>query len=231
MTKVAMQTIQCLGFIMDGNRRWAKENNLPTLEGHKRGMDVFFDSVDWVRDAGIPNAVYYAFSTENWRRTKEEVSYLMDLFQGVLNRLESELTERNVRVRFIGQREDFSPSMAERMNLIEQKSLENKLAETTIWVALSYGGRAEIMKAVNQSIENGVAITEDDFSRLLWTADLPDADLIVRTSGEQRLSNFLTWRSVYSELLFIEKHWPALTKTDFENILAEYQRRERRKGV
>lgn len=216
---------------MDGNRRWAKEQGLPTLAGHQAGMDKFFETVDWVRDAGIAHAVYYAFSTENWQRSKEEVAYLMDLFKEVLNRLEEELIARNVRVRIIGERADFSPELVERMDLIEQKSLDNENAETTIWIALSYGGRAEIINAVNQAIKNGVVISEDDFSQLLWTADLPEADLIVRTSGEQRLSNFLTWRSVYSELLFIEQHWPALTKADFENILTEYQRRERRKGA
>jgi len=216
---------------MDGNRRWAKENNLPTLEGHRRGMEVFFDSVDWVRDAGIPHAVYYAFSTENWQRKQEEVSYLMDLFREVLSRMDEELYKRNVRVRIIGRRMDFPDDIKNQIEEVEKKSLENKNAKTTIWVALSYGGRAEIMEAVNKAVERGVAITEVEFSDLLWTAQLPDADMIVRTSGEQRLSNFITWRSVYSELLFLDKHWPALTKTDFENILEEYQKRNRRIGA
>lgn len=216
---------------MDGNRRWAKENNLPTLEGHRRGMEVFFDSVDWVLDAGIPHAVYYAFSTENWQRKPEEVSYLMDLFREVLVRMDEELHKRKVQVRIIGRRTDFPTDIQQQIYELEKKSLENKNTDTIIWIALSYGGRAEIVEAVNQAIEAGVVITEAEFADLLWTAQLPDADLIVRTSGEQRLSNFITWRSVYSELLFLDKHWPALTKSDFENTLEEYQKRERRKGT
>lgn len=223
-------TIKCLGFIMDGNRRWAKEQGLPTLEGHRQGLEKFFETIDWVQNVGIENVVYYAFSTENWQRSKEEVTYLMNLFREVIQRLENQLEEKQVKIKVIGRRNDFEVDIIEKINLIEQKSLKNAKAKTTIWIALSYGGRAELVEAINQAIKLGEKIDEETFSQLLWTADLPDADLIVRTSGEQRLSNFLTWRSVYSELLFLEQHWPALTKVDFENILLDYANRERRKG-
>jgi undecaprenyl diphosphate synthase len=222
--------VKCLGFIMDGNRRWAKENGLSRYAGHQRGMEVFLDSVSWVREAGLTDVVYYAFSTENWKRSKVEVASLMMLFREILSRLEAKLIEEKVRVRILGRRDDFAADLIKRINTLEQKSLEYKNAKTTIWIALSYGGRTEIVEAVNQAVRQGKMVPEETFARALWTADLPDPDLIVRTSGEQRLSNFLTWKAVYSELLFIDKHWPALTKSDFEAILTVYEARDRRQG-
>jgi undecaprenyl diphosphate synthase len=219
----------CIGFIMDGNRRFAKEQGLPTFEGHQKGLDVFFDAVRFVRDKEIPHAVFYAFSTENWKRTEAEVSYLMTLFSSLLKKMGDELKERAVGVRIVGRRQDFSPELQMQMNELEEKSRE--YTDTTIWVAVSYGGRAEIVEAVNQAIKNGAEVDEDSFKKLLWTANMPDPDMIIRTGGEQRLSNFLTWKSAYSELYFIKKHWPALTKSDFDDILAEYAKRERRHGA
>lgn len=219
----------CLGFIMDGNRRWAKEQNLPTLEGHQKGLDVFLDVVRFVRDEEIPHAVFYAFSTENWKRAEAEVSYLMSLFSSLLARMSQELTEQGVRVRIVGRREDFSAALQGQMIELEEKS--SRYTTTTIWIALSYGGRAEIVEAVNRAVKIGKEVDEASFERLLATADMPDPDMVVRTSGEQRLSNFLTWRSVYSELYFIEKHWPALTKADLKDILVQYAKRERRQGA
>ncbi len=220
---------QCLGFIMDGNRRWAKEQNLPTLEGHQKGLDVFLDIVRFVRDEEIPHAVFYAFSTENWKRKEEEVSYLMGLFSSLLAKMAQDLAEQGVRVRIVGRRQDFSSELQTQMNELEEKSKDYE--GTTIWIALSYGGRAEIIEAVNAAVAKGQVVDEDSFEKLLWTADMPDPDMIVRTSGECRLSNFLTWKSVYSELYFIEKHWPALTKDDFKDILLQYAKRERRQGA
>ncbi len=227
-------SIKCLGFIMDGNRRWAREQGKETLEGHSKGLDVFLESAKFVRDKGIAHGVYYAFSTENWKRSEKEVAYLMELFKGLIKRTYDELIkeddENPVRVRFVGQRSDFSDDLQKEMADLEAKNEEHKDAKTTIWIALSYGGRAEILEAVNKAVGYGSAVTEESFKNLLWTADLPDPDMIVRTSGEERLSNFLTWSSVYSELYFIEKDWPALTTEDFEDILEEYATRERRHG-
>jgi undecaprenyl diphosphate synthase len=214
---------------MDGNRRWAKAQDLATLDGHQKGHDVFLDTVRFVRDEKIPHAVFYAFSTENWKRSKEEVGYLMNLFSSLLARMSEELTEQGVRVRIVGRRQDFSPEIQAYMNELEEKS--QPFTETTIWIALSYGGRAEIIEAVNAAVRSGSEVDEAAFEALLWTAQLPDPDLIVRTSGEQRLSNFLTWKFVYSELYFIKKHWPALTKSDFDDILTEYAKRQRRQGA
>ncbi len=224
-----MEKPVCIGFIMDGNRRFAMEQGLSPFEGHTAGQQVFFDFVRYVRDAEIPHAVFYAFSTENWRRDKEEVGYLLELFDSVLKRLDQEIAEHGVRVRIIGRRSDFSVSMQEKLTFLEEKS--KSYSGTTVWVALSYGGRAEIVEAVNRAVERGKLVDEDQFAALLSTAELPDPDILVRTSGEQRLSNFLTWKSVYSEFYFIKKHWPALTKDDFEDILAEYAKRQRRHGT
>lgn len=225
--------IKCLGFIMDGNRRWAKERGLETTEGHSRGNEVMKNCVEWVKDEEIPHAVFYAFSTENWKRKKSEVEHLMQLFykglKEILENNEKEIEDKKIRVRIIGRKEDFSLELQELMNELEERSSQYK--NTTIWIALSYGGRTEIVEAVNKAIKAGKNLSEDDFEKLLWTVEMPNPDMIVRTSGEHRLSNFLTWRSVYSELYFIDKHWPALTKDDFVDILKEYKSRERRHGA
>lgn len=222
-------TITCLGFIMDGNRRWAKEQGLPTLVGHKEGGKVMRQSVDWVYEVGITDVVYYAFSTENWQRSKEEVDYLMKLFAEWLVELESNQKPGQVKFKIVGHKSDFSVELQQKMSELETRS-DVPGTKLTVWVALSYGGRAEIVSAVNQAIEIGQTVDEASFGELLWTADMPDPDLIVRTGGEQRLSNFMTWKSVYSELLFMDKYWPSLTKDDFKDILQEYESRERRKG-
>jgi len=227
---------QCLGFIMDGNRRWATDQDLPTYEGHKQGGEVLRTCMEWLREAGIPHAVFYAFSTENWNRPEAEVTYLMDLFRQWLTEIDDKIhgegvsDHERIKVRVVGRRKDFAPDIVEQMNRLEAESLEYTKATTTVWIALSYGGRAEIVAAVNQAITNGEPVDEASFEALLQTADMPDPDLIIRTSGEQRLSNFMTWKSVYSELYFIKKHWPALTQDDFNDILDEYGRRTRRNG-
>lgn len=213
---------------MDGNRRWAKSRRLPTLAGHKRGQEVFQDCVRFVRDRNIPHAIFYAFSTENWQREKYEVDYLMSLFEDVLKKVLKETEENKVKIKIIGRRSDFSLSLQKIMDQVEAKS--RKYKSTTIWVALSYGGRAELIDAVNKAVESGKKVSEENFKQLLWTAKMPDPDMIIRTGGEQRLSNFLPWQSTYSELYFIDKLWPALTKDDFEDILIEYEKRERRRG-
>lgn len=219
----------CLGFIMDGNRRWAEEHGRPTLEGHMEGQRVFMECVRFLRDEGISHGVFYAFSTENWKRSEKEVEYLMYLFSKIFSELATTIGEEGVRVRIIGRREDFNESLQIQMKEVEDKSKSYK--DTTVWIALSYGGRAEIIDAVNHAIEKRERVDESSFSQLLQTAELPDSDMIIRTSGEQRLSNFLPWQSVYSEFYFIEKHWPALTKVDFEDILLQYAKRTRRHGA
>lgn len=219
---------QCVGFIMDGNRRWATDQGLPTLDGHLAGEKVFHESVMWLQQAGIPHGVYYAFSTENWKRTNDEVSYLMQLFESLLRKMLADISTSKVRVCIIGRREDFSPALQDLITELEAVSIQNY--EITIWIALSYGGRAEILAACNEAIKNGNPITEDSLQTLLWTAGMPDPDIIIRTGGEYRLSNFLPWQSAYSELFFIDTFWPAFTNDEFTRILAQYGERQRRHG-
>ncbi len=222
-------TPTCIGFIMDGNRRWAKQHGLPTFEGHRRGYDTFLKVVELLGEHQIPHAVFYAFSTENWQRSVEEVSYLESLFQEGLQRLLSTAQKMDVCVRMVGEVERFSPKTQSLIAAVEQKT--DKADTVTVWVLLSYGGRAEIVDAVNHAVNDGRMVTEASFSELLWTKGMPDPDVIIRTSGEERLSNFLSWQSVYSEFIFTETLWPDFGKEEFQRMLETYGARKRRKGV
>ena len=222
---------QCVGFIMDGNRRWAKAKGLSSVEGHSKGYDALLRMVDVVREAHIPHMVCYAFSTENWNRSEEEVSYLMNLLErGVLelsNTLGTRSQKTNLRV--IGERSRLSLNMQKEILRIESENIPEP--ELTVWLAISYGGRAEIVEAVNHAVSRGVPVTEASFGDLLYTNGMPDPDLIIRTSGEYRLSNFLLWQSAYSELFFTETLWPDFGETEFRAIVEAYGARHRRKGV
>ncbi len=222
---------QCVGFIMDGNRRWAKAQGLQTLEGHARGYSALKNIISAVHRAGIPHMVCYAFSTENWNRAEEEVGYLMTLLKRALKELPKTLAEKGKRinVRIIGERTRLSHDIQEAIRDVEAKNTDTP--ELTVWIALSYGGRAEIVDAVNRGIKIGVPVTEDTFATLLWTNSMPDPDLIIRTSGEQRISNFLPWQSAYSELFFVDTLWPDFGETEFQSILEEYAKRQRRRGT
>ena len=219
---------QCVGIIVDGNRRWAKEQGLPQFEGHRRGLDRVEECVDWMKERGIPNMVAYMFSTENWNRTQEEVSYLLGMLEDMLEKRLDELMAKGVRVRFLGTHEKFSPRLRELMERAEEKSSSN--SAITFWACVSYGSRLEITEAVQSLVTSGEAVTEDSIRSHMWSAGMPDPDIIIRTSGEQRLSNFLLWQASYSELFFLKKHWPAFTKEDLDAVLAEYSERSRRRG-
>jgi len=219
--------VQCVGIIMDGNRRWAKERGLPKLEGHRAGMDALKNAARFIRDRGIKHLIVYAFSTENWNRTEEEVSYLMHLFHDAIQKEMREFGKEDLRIRFVGQRERFSPELWQAMEAVEKETSENEAM--TLWVCLSYGGRAEIVAAAQAAARNG-GITEDTLARNLWTAGMPDPDIVIRTSGEQRLSGFLSWQAVYSELFFTNTKWPDFSEAEFDAILAEFAARERRRG-
>ena len=214
---------------MDGNRRWAKARGLSPIDGHRAGYEALTHIIDAVHQAGIPHMVCYAFSTENWKRSEEEVGGLMSLFARALDRITAETSERGVRIRFIGERARFSAELREKMDRVEQKSADD--AELTVWVALSYGGRAEIVDAVNRAVDAGAYLTEESFADLLSTRGMPDPDLIIRTSGEMRLSNFLLFQSAYSELFFTKTLWPDFGEAEFKSILEEYGNRQRRQGA
>ncbi len=221
----------CVGVIIDGNRRWAKERGLPTLEGHTEGVRNVKRFVEWAMEAGIPHIVGYIFSTENWNRSEEEKAYLFSLFKKAFTEEMDELIAKGVRVQFIGERKRFSTDIQESITMVEQQSAGN--LKITVTFAFSYGGRAEIVDTVNRLLAEGAAnVSEKTFAANLWTglAQVPDPDLIIRTGGEKRLSNFLPWQGTYAELFFVNTYWPGFTKEDFTAILEEYGERERRHG-
>jgi undecaprenyl diphosphate synthase len=217
--------VQCIGIILDGNRRWARERNLPTLEGHRQGFERLKDAARWVRDRNIPHLVVFAFSTENWKRSEEEVAYLMDIFREAIRAAQEELGKEGVRVRFIGERERFANDIQQGMREAEEKTMGNNAM--SLWICLSYGGRAEIVAAAKVA---GNDITEESLRAHMWSAEMPDPDIVIRTSGEQRLSNFLLWQAAYSELFFIQPHWPDFSEALLDAVLGEYAERERRHG-
>ena len=222
-----MNTPACVGIILDGNRRGAKAQGLPKLEGHRRGYEKALDAARWARDRGIKHLVVYAFSTENWNREQEEVSYLMNLLREAAEKGFQDLAKEGVRVRFIGTRDRLAPPLLAAMEKVEKESASHSF---TLWVCLSYGGRAEIAAAAAAAARTKEPITEETLQAHLWSAEMPEPDIIVRPGGEKRLSNFLTWQSVYSELFFIDPHWPDFSEKIFDEILAEFAQRERRRG-
>ncbi|QQG42829.1 MAG: di-trans,poly-cis-decaprenylcistransferase [Candidatus Giovannonibacteria bacterium] len=219
----------CVGIILDGNRRWAKERGLPFFEGHRQGLDNVEPIALAARDMGVKHLALYAFSTENWERPKKEVSMLMSLFETMAKDKADRLIKEGAKVRFAGQLWRFSENLQKLMREAEEKSpAEPKI---TIWILLSYGGRADIAQAAGALAKKGEAASEESLARNLWTAGMPDPDIIIRTGGEQRQSNFLLWQAAYSELFFPKTFWPEFTKEEFENIINEYKKRERRNGV
>lgn len=221
-----------LGIIIDGNRRWAKKRGLPSFEGHRRGLDKVNKIGEWCRKRGVKILTLYTFSTENWNRSKKEISFLMKLLSEALNRKNvKELHQRKIKLQVIGQKERLSRFLQQRIKEAEGLTQNNK--EGILNLAISYGGRPEIVQAVKNIIKKKVPvskITEDLIDKNLWTTGLPEPDLIIRTGGAQRLSNFLTWQSIYSELYFTKKHWPEFTEKDLDKALLDYSRRQRRFG-
>lgn len=219
----------CVGIIMDGNRRWARAHDKPVFEGHNEGYKKLQDVVGWACEAHISHVVAYAFSTENWQRSKEEVGFLMKLFHFVLENETKKMIDERVRVRFVGDRSRFSEDVQKMMENVEEATA--KAYDITLHLLMSYGGRAEIVATTNALLAEGATVvTEEAFAKKLWSHPMPDPDLIIRTGGEKRLSNFLPWQSIYSELFFIDSFWPAFAKEEFDSILAEFAQRERRRG-
>lgn len=228
------ETPTCIGVIVDGNRRWAKKKGLPIFHGHKEGYRRLKDFVGWAQEAGIRYVIAYIFSSENWNRSKKEVDYLMELIASAFGRDIQTFKQKGMRIKVMGDIERFPPKVQTVIQRAEKETASMK--GLTIVLALSYGGRDEIMHALNTILSDrekfkNKKVTENDFEKYLWTVGIPDPDFIVRTSGEMRLSNFLTWQSVYSELFFVKKYWPDITKHDFIDILEEYRKRNRRYGV
>lgn len=221
-----------IGIIIDGNRRWARAHGLPTLYGHKKGYAKLKDVADWCFDRGVKILTCYVFSTENWNRSKREVSYLMRLLKKALTTDLPELQKKDVRLKISGRRDDsrMPKDLREAIAKAEEATKNNKRGILNL--ALNYGGRVEIVEAVKKIIKQGLTpekITEETIEQNLYTAGLPDPDLIIRTS-EQRLSGFLLWQSSYAELYFIPKYWPDFSEKDLDEALEEYDKRQRRFG-
>ena len=225
-----------IAIIMDGNRRWAKCKNMPVSFGHKEGAKTLEKIVRYANKIGIKYITVYAFSTENWKRTTEEVTALMNLFQSYLDDYSKRADSENIKVKIIGNRQGLSEKM--------QKSIEKCMERTkdntgiTFNIALNYGGRDEITNAVKHIAEkiqnkeiNIEDITEQMISDNLYTAEQPDPDLLIRTSGELRLSNFLPWQLAYTEFLFVDKNWPDFNEKDLDDAIEVYKSRNRKFGA
>ena len=228
-------SLEHIAIIMDGNGRWALKRGLPRTAGHKKGAEVVIDIAKAAKNMGIKYLTIYAFSTENWKRSKEEVDTLMGLLRDYLSRDFKELDKENIRIRFIGERDMLAPDIIEKMEKLEAQTQNNTAA--TLIVALSYGSRAEITHAVRQigrKIKSGDILPENidekTISDMLYTKDIPDPDILIRTSGEQRLSNYLLWQLAYTELFFTPTPWPDFTADELKKIIETYQLRERRYG-
>ena len=217
-----------IAFIMDGNGRWAKRRGMPREFGHKHGAEVFRRIMRRCCDLGIRASTFYVFSTENWKRPQREVDAIMGLLDRYLDDCEKEIKKNDVRFIFIGDTSVFSESIRVKMARIEKMSEGNT---HIINLALNYGGRAEIVHGVNELISNGKqSVTEDDISSVMYTKEAPPLDLIVRTGGDLRISNFLLWQAAYAEFYFTDKLWPELTPDDVDEIVANFANRSRRFG-
>jgi undecaprenyl diphosphate synthase len=220
---------QHLGFILDGNRRWAKKHGLPTYEGHLAGYHALKEVILKAADVGVKYVSIYAFSTENWKRSRDEVDGLMSLAMRIFKTDINELVKNEIRVRILGARESIPPKLLKAMEEVEEKS--KHFTRTTVAVCFNYGGQREIVDAVQQCIDEGITqVTENDIRNHLYEPEVPDIDMVVRSSGEERISNFMLWRIAYSEFYFIEKLWPDMRPSDVEDIIKEYNRRNRRFG-
>lgn len=224
-----------IAIIMDGNGRWAKRRGMPRQFGHKKGAENVINITRAMKESGIKYLTLYAFSTENWQRSEDEVAALMQLLRDYLDKELQEIMDNNVRIIFIGEREMLSDDIQQKMAYIEEKSLNN--TALTLCIALSYGSRQEILSAVKkvvQLVQTGKcqidAISQDLFSSLLYTHGIPDPDILIRTSGEQRVSNYLLWQIAYSEMFFTNTLWPDFSKEELMDIIEKFKNRERRYG-
>lgn len=225
-----------IAIIMDGNRRWAKSKGLPVSLGHKEGAKTLEKIVRYAKKVGIKYITVYAFSTENWKRTKEEVSTLMNLFLSYLEYYSKKADSENIKVKIIGNRQGLSEKMQDLIERCMERTKNN--TAITFNIALNYGGRDELVSAIkkiSEKVKNNEIKIEDINEQMvsdnLYTVGQPDPDLLIRTSGEERLSNFLPWQSVYTEFLFVDKNWPDFEEKDLDEAIRVYQKRNRKFGA
>ena len=223
-----------IGFIVDGNRRWARERNLPTLEGHRRGFSKVEKVASEMIDNGVEYVSFYLFSTENWDRSEDEVSYLMDLLRHNAKRMAKKFKKENIRCVIMGRKDPAPEDVLAALKKLEDETKDG--TRGTVAICFNYGGQWEIAdaasKLIKERIESGdtSAISPDEFTKYLYQPEVPPCDLIVRTSGEERISGFQLWRASYSEFLFLKKKFPAITTKDCDKILEEFASRSRRFG-
>ena len=220
--------LEHLGVIADGNRRWAKERGLPTIEGHRRGLDSIGQMVIGARDAGIKYITFYVFSTENWGRSKDEVSYIMKLAETRILKYAEKLKNNNSRMIILGSRKNVPPKLAS--SIEEAEKLTADCTGITVCFCFNYGGEQEIADAATIASETDGEITPDTIRKHLYHPEIPNIDMVVRTSGEERISGFMLWRASYAEFYFIKKYFPEMGYDDIKIILEEYEKRNRRFG-
>jgi undecaprenyl diphosphate synthase len=220
-----------VGIIMDGNRRWARERNLPTIEGHRKGYGKLKQVPEWFFNLGVEVVSAYAFSTENWSRSREEVNYLMKLMKKALTENFEDFNKKNIKLIFSGRIDELPGDLPEICGNATMNTKEN--TKGILNICLNYGGRAEIVDAIKRIVKKKISmdiLSEEMVKKYLYNGNLGDPDIIVRTSGEKRLSGFQLWESVYSELYFMDKYWPDFEKADAANVVDEYNSRKRRFG-
>jgi undecaprenyl diphosphate synthase len=217
---------------MDGNGRWAASRDLPVTEGHREGARALRRTVEAAIDLGVRSLAVYAFSTENWARPPDEVESIMELLDATIDRELPDLARQGVRTRFFGRRDRVPEALRDKMVALETETAPNDRLH--LWIAFDYGSRAELVDAVRQVVSDGVSpedVSEETVAERLFAPELPDPDLVIRTSGEQRLSNFLLWQSAYAELVFTDTYWPDFGEDELRAALEEYARRGRRFGA
>ena len=217
-----------VAIIMDGNGRWAERRGLPVAEGHRAGTKALRRTVEAAIDLGVETLIVYAFSTENWSRPEGEVEDLMEIFGETIERELPDLARQGVRARFLGRRDRAPDELRAQMEGLEDETAHNE--RLNLWIAFDYGGRAELLEAARRLVEAGEEPTEESLRAHLYAPELPDPDLLIRTSGELRISNFLLWQLAYSELVFLDVLWPDFGSRELEDALAAYAQRRRRFG-
>lgn len=223
-----MSDLKHLGIIADGNRRWAKEQGLPSIEGHKKGLDAIEELVDGAKKAGIPFITFYVFSTENWERSAAEVSYIMKLVETRILKYAEKLKAKNGKLIILGSKNKVSPKLISMLEKAEK--ITEDCTGITVGFCFNYGGELEIAEAATIAAEVENEITPETIRKHLYHPEVPDIDMVVRTSGEERISGFMLWRSSYAEFMFIKKYFPEMGADDIDDIVKEYESRSRRFG-